>query len=111
MWSVTLRLLHLTSRLQATVKRQRRRHARVQTSECDPTVDARVEPTTTYWHCSVHNKCQTCPATVTQYNTGDFVPGQHAHNHPASLGIDVAKPLMRMMKDAAVSDMFKPAPR
>ena len=58
--------------------------------------------TTTYWRCSVRNRCNTCPATATQNGTTEFQRGQHKHNHAAAVGVDTAIPLVRSVKNAAL---------
>ena len=49
-------------------------------------VVTRRQTNVTYWRCSVRSKVLKCPATVSQRGD-DFIPGQYAHNHTASVGI------------------------
>jgi len=72
-------------------------------------VVSRRRNTTTYWRCSVRNRSNTCPATVTQNGATEFRRGQHKHNHAAAVGVDTAIPLVRSVKDAALQDVFQPA--
>ena len=55
---------------------------------------------TTFWSCSVRNKNQRCPATISQ--RGDtFVPGKIAHCHPSQPGVALrAKMAMDLKKQA-----------
>ena len=72
-------------------------------------VVSRRRNTTTYWRCSVRNRNNACLATVTQNGDNEFSHGRHNHNHAASVGVHIAKPLVRDVKAAAVQDVFQPA--
>lgn len=72
-------------------------------------VVSRQRQATTYWRCSVRNRQRTCLATVTQYENGEFRHGRHPHNHPAAIGVGVAKALLHNAKVLASHDVFQPA--
>ena len=48
----------------------------------------RTSTLTTFWACSVRNKKQRCPATISQRGR-TFVPGRVAHCHPSKPGVAV----------------------
>ena len=72
-------------------------------------VVSRRRKSTVYWRCSVRNRKNICPATVTQYGESDFQRGRHKHSHGAVVGVEISKPLIRAVKVAARQDVFQPA--
>ena len=55
---------------------------------------------TTFWTCSVRNKKQRCPATVSQRGQ-TFIPGKIAHSHPSQPGNAVRAKVASQIKKQA----------
>ena len=86
---------------------KRRRHKLVDNVGYSYNVKERGK-STTYWQCTVRPKGNYCRATVRE-TEGEFVPGQHSHNHPADVGALLAAQIMTTVKRKAMDDLFKPA--
>ena len=60
----------------------------------------------TYWQCTFHPRGKACEATVIQC---DFQAGTNAHNHTSEPGAVTAAKIVKLVKEKALEDKFKPA--
>ena len=62
----------------------------------------------TYWQCTVRPRGNACKATVIQQD-GTFQAGANAHNHSSEPGAVTAAKIVKLVKEKALEDKFKPA--
>ena len=62
----------------------------------------------TYWQCTVRPRGNACKATVIQRD-GTFQAGANAHNHYSEPGALTAAKIVKLVKEKALEDKFKPA--
>ena len=62
----------------------------------------------TYWQCTVRPRGNACKATVIQQD-GTFQAGANAHNHSSEPGAVTAAKIIKLVKEKALEDKFKPA--
>ena len=62
----------------------------------------------TYWQCTVRPRGNACKATVIQRD-GTFQAGANAHNHSSEPGAVTAAKIVKLVKEKALEDKFKPA--
>ena len=62
----------------------------------------------TYWQCTVRPRGNACKATVIQRD-GTFQVGTNAHNHSSEPGAVTAAKIVKLVKEKALEDKFKPA--
>ena len=62
----------------------------------------------TYWQCTVHPRGNACKATVIQQD-GTFQAGTKAHYHSSEPGAVTAAKIVKLVKEKALEDKFKPA--
>lgn len=61
-----------------------------------------------YWQCMVRPRGNACKATVIQRD-GTFQAGANAHNHSSEPGAVTAAKIIKLVKEKALEDKFKPA--
>ena len=62
----------------------------------------------TYWQCTVRPRGNACKATVIQRDRA-FQAGTNAHNHSSEPGAVTAAKIVKLVKEKALEDKFKPA--
>ena len=62
----------------------------------------------TYWQCTVRPRGNACKATLIQRD-GTFQAGANAHNHSSEPGAVTAAKIVKLVKEKALEDKFKPA--
>ena len=62
----------------------------------------------TYWQCTVRPRGNAFKATVIQRD-GTFQAGANAHNHSSEPGAVTAAKIVKLVKEKALEDKFKPA--
>ena len=62
----------------------------------------------TYWQCTVRPLGNACKATVIQRD-GTFQVGTNTHNHSSEPGAVTAAKIVKLVKEKALEDKFKPA--
>ena len=63
----------------------------------------------TAWQCTVSTEGFRCPATVTQWNDGDFTFSRRTHNHCPSVAALMVAKIESRVRDEAAADISKRA--